>query len=234
MIDGKAVVAIIPARNGSQGVPGKNYKEICGLPLIEWSIEAAVNSEYIDEIVVSTNCLVCENIVRGRDDPNVRIIRRPDELATPSSKTEEAMAHALGELDCKFDIVCLLQPTSPARKNRLIDRCLRQMVFEGGDSAITVSVHTPFFWKLEPQFGKAEPLYSLQNRPMRQDLTVFDYYYHDNGNFYAVEEPLFKTCGRVGRRPVLCETSDFESMQIDTGDDFRAMEALAGVYGGFL
>jgi CMP-N,N'-diacetyllegionaminic acid synthase len=226
MIHDKTVVAIIPARKGSQGVIGKNYKDICGRPLIEWSIQAAIDSSYIDQIVVSTNCLVCEGIVREMDNPSIRLIRRPNSLATATSKTEAAMEHALNQLEDTFDIVCLLQPTSPARKNRLIDRCLEQMLSEEADSAIAVSKHTPFFWK------KGQQLWT--DRPMRQQMTKDDFYFHDCGNFYAVEGALFKTYGRIGRKPALCETSDFESMQIDSMDDFRAMEALAGVYGGFL
>lgn len=234
MIEGKTVVAIIPARKGSKGVPGKNYKDICGAPLIEWSIRAAMHSLFIDEIVVSTNCLVCNNLVKSIDDPSLRIIDRPDRLATATSKTEEAMQHALDKLEDDFDIVCLLQPTSPARKGNLIDRCLQQMVSEGRDSVITVSKHTPFFWKINTATDIAEPTYSLLERPMRQSLSQYDFYYHDNGNFYAVEGHLFKTNGRVGRNPALCEISAFESMQIDTFEDFAVMEALAEVYDGFL
>lgn len=228
MINEKTVAAIIPARSGSIGVFGKNFKHIFGRPLIEWSIQAAIQSQYIDDIIVTTNCKECEEISLSFAHPKIRIVRRPDNLATAQSRTEDCMIHAVDQMKQDYGIVCLLQPTSPARKNNLVDRCLEQMGPKR-DSVIAVSAHTPFFWH------KGSPLFSPGNRPMRQDLIKDrDFYFHDSGNFYAVEGSLLKETGRIGRIPVLWEVSSFEAMQIDTIDDFRAMESLAGVFGGFL
>lgn len=225
MIEGKTVVAIIPARKGSRGLPGKNYKQICGKPLIEWSIQAAVDSQYIDEVVVSTNCLVCESIVRQMDDPVVRLIRRPDEFATSSSKTEEAMEHALGQLDTEFDIVCLLQPTSPLRKKRLIDEALEAKESSQRRTLLTVSAHTPFFFK--KLNGTTEAMFDVKHRKMRQDINEFEMYFHDDGSLYITDGAYFRVSHcRLDNNPYLFVNDLYCSFQVDTEADFRILSKI--------
>jgi CMP-N-acetylneuraminic acid synthetase len=123
MYNNKRFIAIIPARGGSKGLPGKNIKNMCGKPLIAWSIDAALNSQYLDEILVST------------DDPKIAEVAkkygatvpflRPDKLATDEATTYDAVAHALdfyrNHLDKEYDYIVLLEPTSPLREQADID-----------------------------------------------------------------------------------------------------------------
>lgn len=232
------VLFVIPARAGSKGVPGKNYREIDGKPLTWWTIEAARRFSHRSEIAVSTNdseiVRIAEGFNRDHGDDTVRIIERPEELCGDSSTTEDAMAHTIEEvsrLDISFRYISLLQPTSPARPNRLIDRCYKRITEYGASSLMTVSEHTPFFWQYDD--GGARCKYSGK-RKMRQDLERYEMCYHDNGNLYIIEADKFSSNGRITDRPLLEQCSQFESMQIDTEDDFALMEMAAKHYGGFL
>lgn len=250
MLNGQKVISIIPARANSKGLPGKNYKHIMGKPLVDWSIESSGLSEFIDVTVVSTNCeqvktrAICSPLYTSCNysitkDDGIKFklyhIDRPEELCTDESLTEPAMIHALDYMEeehgMTFGYVVLLQPTSPFRPNCLIDKCLNEMIELGHDSCMTVSSHTPFFW--HRQNGVAVPGYDPNNRPRRQDIPDEDIMYHDNGNIYAVEVDKLRSMGRIGSNPLIRETTPFESMQIDTEDDFKILEAIARRNGGF-
>ena len=119
-------IAIIPARGGSKRLPGKNIRDLCGKPLIAWTIESAMKSNYIDKTIVSTDNEQIAKISRdfGAEVPFLR----PKELATDNSSPIEAIIHALEFLENegeKYDIVVLLEPTSPLRKENDIDRALK-------------------------------------------------------------------------------------------------------------
>lgn len=276
MINNNKVAAIIPARANSVGCPGKNYREINGKPLFMWSVEAALNSKYIDSILISTNDEEVSSIAKKHPlyDSKIFVIQRPESFSSPDSKTEWAMIHALYDRISSeyFDIACLLQPTSPARRNNLVDSCLEKMIHDKHDSVLTVTEKTPFFWNIKKVKGSVEyvcdsckevlfsnknnecqncfheikkvinydryvsvPRYSLINRPMRQDLDITDMCYHDNGNFYACyARILFQTYSRVGSNVALFSTPFFESLQIDTEEDFSIMKKMVELYGSFL
>jgi CMP-N,N'-diacetyllegionaminic acid synthase len=250
VIDGKKILAVVTARAASKGLPGKNYKPLLGKPLIIWSLKAAFRCKYIDSIFVSTNCpevkrTVSDWIGAARDEewmhgphgPRVIIVNRPDTLATPTSKNEEALLHAVQYYEEKYlatpDYVVNLQPTSPVRNDHLLDRCIESMYDNDCDSLLTVNKHTPFYWKIED--GSPKALYDFQNRPMRQQLKDEDYHFHDNGNVYVMTtDVLASTLCRIGSNPYLYETSPFQSLQIDTEFDFQLIEKMAELHGGVL
>ena len=130
MICEKMVLAIIPARGGSKGLPGKNIREICGKPLIAWSIEKAKKSRYLDTILVTTDSHEIADISR-RFGAYVPFIR-PAEFATDEASTYDVIRHALAYLkDTErkdFDFVVLVEPTSPLREDDDIDRMLELLV----------------------------------------------------------------------------------------------------------
>lgn len=131
MIGGKKVLAIIPARAGSKGLPGKNIRIMCGKPLIAWSIEKAKLSKYLDTVLVTTDCKEIASISKqyGAYVPFLR----PGELATEQSSTHDALHHAIKHLQMAegqtFDYVVLLEPTSPLRENNDID-CMLEQLFQ--------------------------------------------------------------------------------------------------------
>ena len=125
MINSKRAIAIIPARAGSQGLPGKNIRELCGKPLIAWTIDKAKKSQYLDEVVVTTDSEEIAAVAKryGAAAPFLR----PAELATATAPTLAAVEHALGyyrQRGQEFAYTVLLEPTSPLREDDDIDRML--------------------------------------------------------------------------------------------------------------
>lgn len=229
---------VITARAGSKGLPGKNYREIFDQPLIWWSMNALAESKSHGDIVLSTNCAQCMNLAelfnKEWGKHKITIVERPEDLCSDSSSSEDAMTHALEymiSLGKNYKNISLIQPTSPARPNNLVDRCISKFESYQSDSLLTVSAHTPFFYRYDT--GGVKSL-DGKLRKMRQEMTKSDMYYHDNGNFYITRVDKFKRSGRITDRPLLFECNHFESMQIDTEDDFALMEIAAEYYGGFL
>lgn len=142
MIDGKSILALIPARGGSKGLPGKNIRPLCGKPLIAWSIAKAKCSKYLDTVVVTTDSAKIAEISKAAG-AHVPFLR-PAELATDRSSTYDAIRHALTFLEEKegrtFDYVVLLEPTSPLREDDDIDRMLEQLVRNAAEFDSIVSV----------------------------------------------------------------------------------------------
>jgi CMP-N-acetylneuraminic acid synthetase len=142
MINGKSVIAIIPARAGSKGLPGKNIKLLCGKPLIAWSIEAGLGSNYIDEIAVSTDSNEIATIARdfGASIPFIR----PTHLATDSATSFDVAKHTIEfyeyELNKNYYYTILLEPTSPLREKTDIDSMLEKLeaLHENFDAIISL------------------------------------------------------------------------------------------------
>lgn len=139
MIKDSKVLALIPARGGSKAIHEKNIYQIMGKPLIEYTIESAKKSKYIDEIIVSTDSDKIANISRkcGAKVPFIR----PFEIASDTASTIEVLIHAINELNAqvKFDCIILLQPTSPLRDENDIDVALEIFIDNGKKSLISVS-----------------------------------------------------------------------------------------------
>jgi CMP-N,N'-diacetyllegionaminic acid synthase len=126
MINGKSVLAIIPARGGSKGLPGKNILPLAGKPLIIWSLEAARNSKFIDRCIVSTDDDKIVEIVKefGGEIP----FNRPAHLATDESTTFDVLEHGIQffkSQSVEFDYLVLLEPTSPLRDSNDIDLSIK-------------------------------------------------------------------------------------------------------------
>jgi CMP-N,N'-diacetyllegionaminic acid synthase len=155
VINGKSVLALIPARAGSKGLPGKNTRPLLGKPLISWSIETALKTKYIDEVVVSTDSSEIAELARkaGASIPFIR----PEELATDNSTSVDVAIHALSELlalsGTKYDLIVLLEPTSPIRKTTDLETMLEKLVsstsnFDGIISLGEVREHPIYMKKL--------------------------------------------------------------------------------------
>lgn len=127
-------LALIPARQGSERLPGKNTIEFSGKPLIAWSIIAATKSEMFDLVAVSTDDQKVKEIAEAY---NCHVIDRPSYLARPQSTSMDVVVHALGGIEC--DTVALLQPTSPFRIPTDIRNAYDVLAATGGDSVISVT-----------------------------------------------------------------------------------------------
>ena len=128
MIDNRRVVAVVPARGGSKGVPGKNLREVAGVSLLHRALQTATACNYVDAVVVSSDddaILQHAGLV-----PGVLTLLRPSELATDASSMAPVVDHVLSIHDA--DIVVLLQPTSPLREVHDIKGGLERFVAAGG------------------------------------------------------------------------------------------------------
>ena len=169
MIAGKSVLAIIPARGGSKGVPRKNVRVVAGKPLIAWSIEEAKKSGYIDRLVLSSDDAEIIETAKawGCEVPFVR----PTELARDESPGIDPVLHAIGVLP-KFDIVVLLQATSPMRIAADIDGCIQHCVSSGAKACVSVSEveQSPYWMYRLGSEGQMHPLMPEKEFVRRQDL----------------------------------------------------------------
>jgi N-acylneuraminate cytidylyltransferase len=226
------VLAIIPARGGSKGVPGKNLRALGGLPLIAWSIRSALAAEAVTDTVVSTDSNEIADVARehGAQVPFLR----PAELATDKAPTEPAMHDALERMEARegrYDAVLLLQPTSPLRKSGTIDRALAQFRAEGADSLVGVVESHAFFWRKSPQ---VKACYDYANRPRRQDIAPADRRFRETGSIYVTARETFLSGGnRLGGRIALFEMAEEEGWEIDSLADFAVIEALAAQTSAF-
>lgn len=162
------IIGIIPARGGSKSIPLKNIKLLNGKPLIEYSIESALASNILDRIIVSTDHDDIDAIVQKYK--NVEVFRRPTELSTDKSSTEEALLNVCDELYARdsyiADVVLTLEPTSPLRSISTIIRCAEIIQKQGVDSVVGVVETNSVYGKIVD--NKYKLLFPKQPR-RRQD-----------------------------------------------------------------
>lgn len=184
MYKDQKILAIIPARGGSKGIPNKNITNLCGKPLIAYSILAAKASQYIDDIIVSTDSEQIADIAT-QYDASVPFLR-PLALASDTSKTIDCMIYTIDELKkqgCHYDCVVLLQPTQPIRKEGSIDQAITMLLDSPEDSLVsvtTVSEH-PILMRTITKEGTLKSLLPTSSTVRRQD---FPDIYRVNGSIY--------------------------------------------------
>ena len=125
----KKILSIIPARGGSKGLPRKNIIDLNGKPLIGWTIGASLKSKYITDTIVSSDD---EEILNISQQYGANVLKRPKELATDIASSESVVLHTIKELkkqDKIYDYIVLLQPTSPLRDEKDIDKAF-EMLFK--------------------------------------------------------------------------------------------------------
>lgn len=218
------VLAIIPARGGSKGLPGKNLRMLAGEPLITWSIRHALGSACVTDTLVSTDCP--EIAEAARQAGALTPFLRPANLATDSAATEPVMLHALAAMEeagMRYDCVALLQPTSPLRSPDMTDRALARLQAEGADSLLSVTQSHAFFWQDAP----VRASYDYRNRPRRQDIAPAARRYRETGSLYLTNrDVLVRERNRLGGKITLFETPEEESFEVDSLADFRLLETL--------
>lgn len=224
MIDDKKVLAIIPARGGSKGVPRKNIRNLAGKPLIAWTIEEAKKSKFIDRIVLSSEDEEIIEVAKeyGCDVPFIR----PIHLAQDDTPGIDPLLHALDEVE-GYDYVISLQPTSPLRIAEDIDACIKKMVEINSPACVTIaeSRNSPYWMYTVNDKAKMEPLIKQDKLTVRrQDLPVV---YALNGAVYAAEVNwLKKTKSFLTSETAASIMPNNRSYDIDTEDDFNVCEFL--------
>lgn len=209
----KKYPVIIPARAGSKGIIGKNIIEICGKPLIAWSIEQALRSDRVSNVYVSTDG---EDIASVSRDYGARIIWRPEKLATDTAGSEEAIIHGIHEIEKEedFENLIFLQATSPIRRKKDIDNAVERFENGGYDSLFSMAVMDDYcLWRMCD--GKLKSLsYDFKNRGRRQEREPL---YLENGSIYVFKKELILTDNnRLGGRIGMYEMPIECSYEIDT------------------
>ena len=220
----KNIIAIIPARGGSKGIPKKNIINFLGKPLLEHSIDYAKTSNLISNIYVSTDSSEIAKIALKN---NVSVIDRPKSISGDTASTESALIHALKNIvDEPPDIIILLQPTSPLRPENSLNKAIKHFLSNNYDSLLSISPTHRFFWKIEDK--NAIPKYDFNSRPRRQDMKKKDISYIENGSIYiSTYENLIKNNNRLGGNIGYVIFDEQYSYEIDSMTDLRFLEALS-------
>lgn len=225
------VVAIIAARGGSKGLPGKNIRPLAGKPLIAYSIEAAKASPYVDRVVVSTDSSDIAAVARqfGAEVP----FMRPAELAQDLTPTEPVLAHAVAWLEreegYRVDIVVFLQPTDVFRKRSMIDEAVRRLLADPSLESVFVAYKThKNFWRR--QDGRWVRLAADLAYGPRQ--TKEPVYREDTGLACASRADLIRKGRRVGERvDIVVNNDDASFIDIHTDFDFWLAEKVLTEWG---
>lgn len=224
MIRNQRVLGLIVARGGSKGVPRKNIRLVNGKPLICWSIEEARKSQFIDRLILSSEDpeIIDVALKSGSDVPFIR----PANLAEDQTSTFEVVEHALKEMN-NFDLVVLLQPTSPLRLVSDIDTCISKCSSANIDACVSVvqsRSHPAWMFSVSPE-GHLSPFLKQTKIPeRRQDLIPA---YELNGAVYVAKIPWYleqKTF--IGPTTAGYEMPLERSIDLDTEEDFRILESL--------
>lgn len=222
-------VAVIPARAGSKGIPGKNLLPFCGKPLIAWSIEQAKMAGGVDSVWVSSDGDDILSVARayGADG-----IRRPDAISGDAASSESAWLHALDEIERQgheVEWMVGMQATSPLRSPEDIGRAISQAKDQGLDSLLSVAEIEDFFmWGLKD----GEPFsvnYDYRDRKPRQQI---EKRYLENGSFYIFRPEILRRLGnRLGGKIGLYVMERHKMFQIDNPEDVRLCEAIMRGFG---
>ena len=224
------ILAIIPARSGSKGIPGKNIKLLGGKPLIAYTIEKAQQSKLLDVVILSTDTEQISEIGRNYG-VNVPFIR-PTELSQDTTPTIEVLKHAINfyeEQSVFFDGVCILQPTTPFRNEGFIDDAIAKFIETDVDTLISVlpvPQHLNPHWVFELNNQGNLKIATGENKiiPRRQELPPS--FYRD-GSIYLIKSSVIKNQDTLfGSTIGYIQSSEELYVNIDTVQDWKKAEDL--------
>ena len=224
------LLAVIPARGGSKGIPRKNLRLLAGKPLVAHTIEQALACPRIGRVVVST------------DDPEIaetarrfgaEALARPPEISGDTASSESALLHVLDTLKAREGsdppAVVFLQATSPLRGSDDILRAVETFEREGADSLFSACPQHGFVWRREGG-GLRSFSYDYRSRPRRQDAPED---LRENGSIYIFKPWILRTHGnRLGGKIAAYRMHEHDSFEIDEPSDFELIELLRSARGG--
>lgn len=231
----KKFLAIIPARGGSKGLPGKNIRLLNGKPLIAWSILAAQKSKYLDTVIVSTDSESIATVARqlGVDVPFLR----PAELATDTASSIDVILHAIDTLAASptgetYDYIILLEPTSPLRTAADIDLAIEQLLSphspRGAEAIVSVAkaeaAHPQFHMKIGND-GFIEPFFSAEIKHVPRQKIVDTYF--PEGTIYISSVPALRAKRAFYHdKTIPYVVQRYQQLEIDEEMDLVCAEAL--------
>ena len=221
------MLAIIPARSGSKGLPGKNIKSLCGKPMIAYTIESALKSKYITEVIISTDCKEIEKIALKYGAKSYFL--RPNHLASNDAKAIDVYIYTIEKLINKYDYIInefiVLQPTSPLRKVDDVNSAIDLFFGKKADSVISYTKENhPIEWhqyiNLEGKFEKIFNNNKLLNRQESRES------YYPNGAIFIFKYNLIKQNKYYNSNSYAFIMPIEKSIDIDTRFDFEIAEYL--------
>lgn len=236
MIIKKKLLAIITARGGSKRLPGKNILQLAGKPMIAWSIEAALESKYIDKVIVSTEDEVIAKIARkfGAEVPFIR----PKELASDAASSIDTIIHTiqvLKELQYGYyDYIILLQPTSPLRTSQHINEAVELLLSKNAENIISVCEignvkmnPFPVFMDINGKiYKKSNPLQVEENNSQSKDNEL-DKEYRINGAIYLSKtSAIINEASFFNKKSYAYLMKPSESIDIDYAGDYKKCEVI--------
>lgn len=226
------VGAIIPCRKGSKGIPGKNFKLFNGKPLVEWTINAATESNIFSKIIVSSDG-GAGRIVLRQGDVDVLDNKRPRMFATDDARLDPLLWYYAEQYE-GIELWCLLQPTSPLRTVGDIKAAYKMAKLSKYDSVVSVTPDPCMCWvdKAVGVKGVAHPIatYHPHKRPNRQDR---EDWYKENGAIYFFKKYVLQTTGcRLGGAIGLYVMPPERSLELDTPLDWFIAEKVSEQWAG--
>jgi CMP-N,N'-diacetyllegionaminic acid synthase len=230
MIGGYKTLALIPARGGSKGLPGKNLKPLLGKPLVTWSIEAAILSPSIDSVLLSTDD---QKIAEVGESAGARVpFIRPPSLSDDTASSIDVVLHALGFLEAageKYDIVILLEPTSPQRDFGDIEQALKLLITTNARAAVGVTKaecsHPDFIYRMQDDLRLEPYIKRTESQHIRrQDIEPL--YFLEGSIYISFVDSLREHHSFYHQNTIGYELPKWKSLEIDDLDDFVMVEAL--------
>jgi CMP-N-acetylneuraminic acid synthetase len=226
------MLAIVPARAGSKGVPGKNKAIIAGKPLIEYTVAALEEARSVSGIALTTDD--AEILAYYRDRPSVFLIERPASLASDEATTSSVVQHALEACQAGHgpipDALLIAQPTTPLRVAADIDAAFELFRRDGGPSVISACRaegirHPRVMYRLKEGQLHGTPYVPGDGESQRRQR--FEPVYQRNGAIYIVATEFFRRTGRLrSDSPVIYEMPWERSINVDTPGDLLIIRAL--------
>ena len=223
-------IALIPARGGSKGIPGKNLQPVAGVPLVVRSVRAALSADCLDGVWVSSDD---QGIGRLARQAGAGWLRRPSELAGDQAASETALIDALQQLAADGPLPPLfvfLQCTSPFTTGAQIDAVVSALLASEANMAFSVVPWHGFLWRHDAQgHGVGVNHDASQPRQRRQDLSPT---YLETGAIYAIRTDVFLAAGSRFVPPTLPVPLEGMAPEIDTPEDLSLCESLAPLLEG--
>lgn len=226
----RRILALIPARGGSKGIPGKNLAMLGGKPLLAHTVEQARAASLVDRVVVSTDD---QAIARSAERYGAELVWRPADLASDTASSEAALLHALETLreneDYQPELVVFLQVTSPLRRACDISRAIETLEAAGADSLFSACPVHGFVWRRHGEQLNALT-YDPRQRPRRQDIGED---LVENGSIYVFKPRILRRLNnRLGGEIAVYPMHPLDSFQVDEPADLKLVEELLALRGG--
>jgi CMP-N-acetylneuraminic acid synthetase len=217
-------IAVIPARYGSKRIPQKNFKILGGKPLLSYTIEQALKSRYLQQIVISTDFADIGRFLHGYDQSKITTHMRPEDLAGDLVTTEDVLLNVLDQEWAKgVEYIVTLPPTAPFRSAETIDKCIELFLSKKADSVLAVSRAKIRMGSFDPQ--TQEFSYTMKNPPSKMSEWPLTCY--DNSSVYITKSVVLRQKKFIlGQNSYAVETDKIQGHDINDPVDWAFAESL--------